>query len=219
MVDMIPSKKKLIIFDLDDTLISSNIDYQRLRKEVLFFLKNNNEIHLMKKPISELLKMLENENPEKASEALIKIKELENNYTDKAELIHKAELIPDILDNYGLLYAILTNNTRDSLNSYLKKSTFSFLKKFYILTRDEAKMKPDPDGILKIINHFKNKSVTKENTLYIGDSFIDANACLQAEIDFVHFLSREVDISLFSKKPVYTLKDWNNVRSFIEKIS
>ena len=30
--------KKLIIFDLDDTLIISHINYQRLREEVLKFL-------------------------------------------------------------------------------------------------------------------------------------------------------------------------------------
>ncbi|OLS20918.1 MAG: Phosphoglycolate phosphatase [Candidatus Heimdallarchaeota archaeon LC_3] len=210
--------KKLIIFDLDDTLIISHINYQRLREEVLKFLDIGSKDELMKKPISELLNILEAENPSDIIKALVKIKELENSYSNNAEIIELADTIPEILNNYDFFYAILTNNTRDSLKSYLNNPSFKFLKKFYILTRDEAKMKPDPEGIIKIIHKFKNQGIIKENSLYIGDSFIDANASFNAGINFVHFHSRDVDLSQFRIKPEIVLRTWKNFENFVVDI-
>lgn len=212
------SKKRLIIFDADDTLLTSHIDYQQLRLEVINLIEYEHKNSLIKKSISELLKILEDESPKKANEAINKIKELEAKFADKAEIIPFADSIHKTLDKYGLFYAILTNNTRASMSNYIKNPTFSFLNYFFILTRDEAKMKPNPDGIIKIIKNFKNHKIAKEETLYIGDSFIDANACYHAGIDFVHFHSRDVDLSQFIKKPSYTMKSWKNFETFLEKV-
>ena len=42
--------------------------------------------------------------------------------------------------------------------------------------------KPDPEGLLKALNHFKCE---KEEVLYVGDSYIDAKAAENGKIDFV----------------------------------
>ena len=117
---LFPSKKKLIIFDADDTLLISHINYNQLREEVIKLIENNNNSNLLRKPISELLKILEDESPKKANEAINKISELEAKFADKAEIIPFADSIHKILDKYGLFYAILTNNTRASMRNYLK---------------------------------------------------------------------------------------------------
>jgi haloacid dehalogenase superfamily, subfamily IA, variant 1 with third motif having Dx(3-4)D or Dx(3-4)E len=42
--------------------------------------------------------------------------------------------------------------------------------------------KPNPEGLINSVNHFK---YNKEDVLYVGDSYIDAEAAQNAEIDFV----------------------------------
>ena len=194
------SKIALIIFDLDDTLIHSNIDYDLMKQHV----KNlfNPDYKFKNNPtIKELLEILEN-NPDKINQAYALIEQIESDSAKTIELIPNADLLPPLLKQMNVNSAILTNNSRQSVEKYLTFEKFKFLKEMGpIITRnDVSTMKPDPAGINKIIEYF-SLNEKKSEVMYIGDSFIDADAAHYAGIRFLLVNSRKLDLSAFNFEP------------------
>ncbi|UCG89813.1 MAG: HAD hydrolase-like protein [Candidatus Heimdallarchaeota archaeon] len=208
---------KLLIFDLDDTLIHSNINYSEIRHQIaeLFPVPVSTEM-IMKTPILGLLKRLKRNFPDKFPEGYRRIDEAERKATKTATVIQGAEKIPLILKKHNLYSAIYTNNSKSTIELYLANPRFNFLKEFQILTREDFNNpKPDPEGLIAIIDRFQDKQITKENTAYIGDSYIDAITAHRANIKFVWFHSREIDRNLFPTPPYVTLTDWANFESIL----
>lgn len=203
-------KLKLLIFDLDDTLLHSNLDYSELRFQVaeLFSSPLPPEITL-KMPILELLKRLKHESQDKFIEGSCIIDEAERKAAKTATIISGAEKLPLLLKKYNLKSAIYTNNSKKTIGLYLTNPVFEFLKEFSILTRDDfSRPKPDPEGILSIIEGFQDNKISKRNTLYIGDSYLDAIAANRAGIMFIWFNSRGIDQKLFPSPPYAILTNW-----------
>ncbi len=210
---------KLIIFDLDDTLIHSNINYSEIRYQVaeLFTPPLSNEF-ILKTPILELLKKLREVNSEKYDEGYRRIDKAEKEAIKTATVIQGAERIPLFLEKYDMHSIIFTNNSRSTVDLYLTR--FSFLKEFEILTREDFNNpKPDPEGLIKIIERFDNESITRENAVYVGDSYIDAIAAYRANIRFVWFNSRDINPDLIPTLPYAILTDWSNFESILRKIT
>lgn len=210
-------KIKLLIFDLDDTLLHSNINYSEIRFQIseLFSTPLSDEI-LLKTPILELLRKLKHINPDKFAEGYQRIDNAEREATKTATVIPGAEKIPSIITKFKLHSTIYTNNSKHTINLYLANPIFNFLKEFQILTRDDFNNpKPDPEGLLSIIEGFHDKRITKGNTIYVGDSYIDAIAADKANIRFIWFNSRDIDQSLFPSPPYATLTDWSHFESIL----
>ena len=210
---------KLIIFDLDDTIIRSNLDYSGMRNKLLELFDPPLSEEYSNVPISKILEKIQALMPDKLQEGYKRIEKLEENGPANAEIISGAEDIPYVLKKFHISSAVLTNNTRTSIDKYIEK--FTFLKEFLIVTRDEAKMKPDPDGIQKIMDIFKRQDpgITKENVLYIGDSFIDAGTCYNAGIKFILFKSRQnVDSAVFPLIPLKVMTQWKQFESIIKEL-
>jgi phosphoglycolate phosphatase len=203
---------KLLIFDLDDTLLHSNINYTEIRFQIteLFSTPLPEEI-IAKTPILELLQKLKQEDLNKFNEGYQKVNETEREATKTATVIPGAEKIPLILEKYNLNSAIYTNNSRETIKLYLSNPVFEFLNEFSILTRDDFdRPKPDPEGIISIIDRYYEKQISKENTIYIGDSYIDAIAADRANVKFIWFNSRNIDPELFPSLPYATLTHWSD---------
>ena len=213
-------KIKLIIFDLDDTLIHSNINYSELRFQIADLFPNPLPKKIvLKTPILELLRKLKLEAQNKFIEGYRRIDEAEKAATTTATLISGAEKLPRILRKYNLVSAIYTNNSKGTIKLYLANPAFKFLKEFRILTREDfSRPKPHPEGILSIINEFHYKRILKENTLYIGDSYIDATAADRADIRFIWFKSRDIDQTLFASPPYAILTQWSDFESLLRRL-
>lgn len=208
---------KLTIFDLDDTLVSSNINYSQIRYSVAdCFVRPLPKDIIAKTPILQLLEKLKQENPERYPEGYRLVDEAEKTASQNARVITGADTIPPILKKYGIQSVIYTNNSKDTVASYLSKPRFHFLKTFQIFTRENfIQPKPNPEGLLSIIKGFKDKQITRGNTLYIGDSYIDAIAADRADIRFIWFNSRNIDQSLLPSPPYATLTDWLDFESIL----
>ncbi|MHA1968455.1 MAG: HAD family hydrolase [Candidatus Hodarchaeales archaeon] len=197
----IPIKK--IIFDLDDTLIHSNIDYNRIRSIIA---------QLFNPPIVEI--------EAKSTAILILLEKLRREHPDLYPIGKKRMIelkIPDILKKFNIESVIFTNNSIETLNLYLSKPRFKFLRGFKIFTRDDfSKPKPDPEGIFQILDKF---SFAPECTVYIGDSYIDSKAAYAAGIRFVHFSSREMNLNLFPVPPYSTITSWNEFEDLLTRNS
>lgn len=64
--------------------------------------------------------------------------------------------------------------------------------------------KPDPTGLNLMINRL---GVSKEEVLYVGDSYIDAETAKNAGVDFAGVLTGSTDKKTFSKYPNIMIKD------------
>ncbi|MFX0173482.1 MAG: HAD family hydrolase [Candidatus Hodarchaeota archaeon] len=208
---------KLLIFDLDDTLIKSNIDYSQIRREVVELFDNPiPEETIIKTPILKLLDRLKEVHPNKYPEGYKRVYETEREATEQANIIEGAEKIPALLKKHRILSAIYTNNSLNTVKLYLAKPGFKFLHRFQIHTREDfTNPKPDPEGLIKIISLFQKPEITRENTAYIGDSYIDAFAAHNANVKFIWFNSRDVDSSLFPAPPYAVLTNWENFENFL----
>lgn len=210
-------KIKLIIFDLDDTLIHSNINYFQIRYQIAeLFVPTLSDDFISKTPILELLEKLKRTYPDKFTEGYRRIDEAERRATMTATIIPGAQKLPLILKKSKIFSAIFTNNSRKTIQLYLANPKFYFLKEFQILTRDDFKNpKPNPEGLISIVEGFNIERITKDNTIYVGDSYIDAIAAYQANIRFIWFNSRDIDQNLFPTSPYATLTNWFNFESIL----
>lgn len=73
--------------------------------------------------------------------------------------------------------------------------------------------KPNPEGLLKSLDYFNCK---KEDVLYIGDSYIDAEAAQNGEIDFVGVTTGTTTQKEFEK--YNNVKIVNNLSSILELV-
>ncbi|MDR1705118.1 MAG: HAD-IA family hydrolase [Clostridiales bacterium] len=82
--------------------------------------------------------------------------------------------------------AIVTTKMRYRIEEILKKFKISHLVDFIVGFEDVEQAKPDPEGLIKAIEALGS---LKEETLYTGDSHIDAKAAAAAGIDFAAVLT------------------------------
>ncbi len=186
------SSIQLIVFDLDGTLIQSNIDYMGIRDEVRQLLEDlvpPDEYQIIKDTPTTILNLVE----------LVKTKDTQGGLFEKAWLIveeaervgyEEAKIDDDIhstlsklqLENFKI--AIFTNNSRKLTDYGMKKFELNQYTDVVITRDDVEEAKPNPEGLVKIMNHF-NKST--EQTIFIGDSWLDAETAQVAGVDFIYF--------------------------------
>lgn len=209
---------KMIIFDLDDTLIHSNIDYNKIRSFIAqLFNPPIAESEAKSTAITILLEKLRLKHPDLYTIGKKRMIEFEKAAADTATVMHGVEKIPGIMKKFNIESVIFTNNSVETLNLYLSKPRFKFLRGFRIFTREDfSNPKPDPEGIFHILDKY---SFPPEYTVYIGDSYIDSKAAYEAGIRFVHFFSREINLNLFPVPPYSTITSWNEFEDLLTKNS
>ncbi len=95
------------------------------------------------------------------------------------ELLKKLKFI-------GKKIAIITSKTKIGVDLVLNHFAWKDLIDFSVTADDVNIFKPDPEGVLKTIKHFK---IFTSNCVFIGDSEHDALAAKNANIDFLGVLT------------------------------
>ncbi|MDP2938555.1 MAG: HAD family hydrolase [Candidatus Omnitrophota bacterium] len=174
---------KLIIFDLDGTLIDA---YKAIAVSFNFTMQKLNlpqqSFHTIKKSVGwgdeGLLKpFVEKENLKKA--LLIYRRHHKESLKTKSRLFPFAKKVLEYLKKKKYILSVASNRPRKFSDIVLKSLK---IKKYfnYILCADQIKrLKPHPDIIYKIMKRF---SVKKEATLYVGDMTVDVEAGKRAMV-------------------------------------
>jgi len=179
---------KLVIFDLDGTLVNSDKTVIRILNTIREDLTLPS---LKSQDISFFLSL--------GGEEMIK-KIIGNDLDTKKYLeIFRQRYLDDSLDNENLFYgvidylnhlksksiqmAVFTNKPKDlTMKTLRRHKIHDFFN--YIVTSDDVEFKkPSPDGCHKII---KMSSILAENIIMIGDSELDKKAANSASINFLH---------------------------------
>ena len=82
--------------------------------------------------------------------------------------------------------AIATNRS-DTMDRLLAEFDLSNQFDLVVTAFDIPRPKPHPDGLLKILSHFK---IVPRQALYVGDSQVDAEAAAAAQIPFVAYRNK-----------------------------
>lgn len=173
-----------LIFDFDNTLIMSNIDFLGVRHRLIDLLQEAGALghsrdSLLSRALAEIIAQAAT--PSLADRMWEVVRAAEREGLAGATL---AVGVPEVLATLrarGYRLALLTNNSRESLIAPLQR--FGVARYFEVVsTRDDVTaLKPAPDGIRHILAAL---SPTRQ-AFMIGDAWIDAQAADRAGIRFI----------------------------------
>ena len=158
---------KGVIFDLDGTLVTSSLDFSKMRAEIgcphdcdiLEFIDRISCSHTK----------------EKANQTVLQ-HELEDAHS--AKMLPNGKLMLEQVVSLNLPMAIVTRNCREATSIKLKMNKIAISN---VLTREDAAPKPDPAGLLQIASEWQ---INSESILYVGDYIYDQKAAENARMQF-----------------------------------
>ncbi len=186
---------KAVIFDLDGTIATFNLDYKTVRSEVRGYLMKIGvpaSVITVNENIFEMLKKTElfMSNTGKPSAAIEKTREQALRIAEKYELeaATQTSLIPGAIETLkdlqkmGLKISLCTINSANSTDRILKR--FKLTQYFdAIITRNgTANYKPNPEHCSMAL---KSMGVSASETLIVGDSITDIQAAAEIKAESV----------------------------------
>ncbi len=177
----------IIVFDLDNTLIQSQIDFEGIRVELKRRVEKyglSNSSQFLDLPISRILSIIKEKfgpKSDKYKEAWQIVENFELQGMKQSTI--EPEVLPTLVKirDLGIKTAILTNNSRNATLKVLNNFDLNVFD--LIVSRDDIiEMKPSGLGLSHIINEFSG-SVSK--TIFIGDSYIDALCAQEVGVKFI----------------------------------
>ncbi len=199
---------RAIIFDLDNCLIRSTIDFKKIKLRLLQMLHEenpnventrlgNSDFDIQSLSIGQLLARIKRLSSTKHHQALKLVEEEELKGVTGATPMPCSQKILDFLKQFNLKIGLLTNNNHVNTSFALKK--FCWEEYFdHVITRDDVtEMKPSPEGLLRFLTSWKLKP---REILYVGDSWIDESAAAACDVNFVGIRRKWQPGSYHSKK-------------------
>ncbi|MEK6949855.1 MAG: histidinol-phosphate transaminase [Nanoarchaeota archaeon] len=213
----------LLIFDIDGVLVDTSKSYRvAIKKTVEHFTEKETSLQ----DVQALKNMGGYNNDWDASEALIKLK---GKTIGKQEIIDKfQEIYRELRDNEPWLLdkelleslsrrykmAVFTGRIREEAEYVLRKNNARKYFESIIAMEDVVKRKPNPEGILKIMNGSKD-------AYYFGDMVDDMRAAASANITGIGVLppqdkSKEMEELLIANGAKMVLDDINKITETIK---
>jgi phosphoglycolate phosphatase len=186
-----------LVFDLDNTLVHSQIDFPRLRRRMLdvtiahgLELEPRGAEPLVTAEIMEAARAITGRGS--ALELALWEIVLEEEQLGMAQASVEADTAHalEVLAGMGARLTVLTNNARPAALTALEK--FGLLDYFdFVLARDDVPaLKPSPEGLFEARRRLDGAS----RLAMIGDASIDGLAANRAAVPFIAFRPREADL-------------------------
>ncbi|MDX1451253.1 MAG: HAD family hydrolase [Oleiphilaceae bacterium] len=153
-----------VIFDLDGTLVSSQLDFATMRRELQCPANQDLLVYIEALP----------EQQQRQAMAVV--------HRHETEDAARSQALPGVarqlayLDSLGLPTAIVTRNSRSATTRKLNAAGLQFE---LVLTREDAPPKPDPSALLAVAEQW---SLPPQQCIYLGDFRYDLEAALAADM-------------------------------------
>lgn len=121
-----------------------------------------------------------------------------------AELLPGAETLLRRLKAHGHMLGIVTTKHRHQIVDILDKFDISGVFDVIIGSEDVEQKKPSPEGLSKAVDRL---GVEKSEVLYVGDSYIDAEAAKRAGVPFAAVLTGTTPRERFADYPAVAVAD------------
>ena len=171
---------KLVIFDLDETLLFIPVDWEKAKAEILELAKKRGIPADSSLGIAELSNSISSNSKIKSEiDAIWSRRELET--LDKKGIIAypKATAFLASLKKRGMRIAVCSNNCHSSIERALLLAGLPGFVDFIVGRDDVERPKPDPQMLLVAI---QRAGVSKEDSVFLGDSIRDIEAGRRAGI-------------------------------------
>lgn len=181
---------KGIIFDMDNTLLRSNIDFERMKSDIYEFLIQNHilstEFAIHEHTTSTLIEYV------RAIGIPTDIYESMMDRTSQHELIGMRgaglepgakQLLESIYEKYVLV--VITNNSLNAALEALENTEIAGFFELIIGREQMSALKPSPSGFHYVMNQLS--TIKPSEWISIGDSWIDGKAAHDAGIPFISY--------------------------------
>lgn len=183
--------KKLVVFDLDGTLVDSIYD---LGNAVNFALK---EYNLPLHPMSDYYTFVGNGMEDLVRKSLgdkggddelyLKVRKIFDSHynahsNDNTSAYDGISELLETLKSKGIKTAVLTNKDQEYVGAILDKCFPNHKFDLYYGQRQGVMRKPHPQAFELLLDELK---VAKDDCLYIGDSEVDVKTAFNAEVELV----------------------------------
>lgn len=165
-------KIKLIIFDMDGTIVDVPYDWKKIKSD----------LNTGGKPILPYIKGLKE--PEKTKKWKV-LEKYEQIATQRAELKDGIKDFLEFAQEQKIKTSLVTNNSRKNVVFLLEKFKLSF---DLVMSRESGLWKPSPDPFLEVLKRF---DFCNTECCVVGDSFFDILAAEAAGIDKVFILGNK----------------------------
>ena len=208
---------KGIIFDMDNTILRSNIDFKAMKHETFRYLVSTgifpNDLNLEQHTTATLIKAALETN-RMTSEMIDEMWEIPKQFEvagmENAELESGVlELLTRLQGRYCL--AVVTNNSDAAAETALRENQIWNYFDCVVGREKMGVLKPAPDGFHYLLNRFK--SIRAEEWLSVGDAWIDGKASVEAGIPFVAYNG---DIAKMTSMGVYPIAHIQDIREIIQ---
>jgi len=216
---------KAVVFDLDDTLVESTVNFPKFKglvidrivshgedradystNETIVAIINRYEARMrrdgvpnaeIKRRLAELDKIMDDVEMERVSETAA---------------YEGAQRLLKLLRESGIKIGVLTRGCGEYADAALSKTGLLDLVDALECRNSNTKPKPDPEAYLKLV---ADLSVSKEQTIFVGDHPLDAQCASNAGVPFIavrtgdvpeEILRRAGSVEVF--KDVGELADW-----------
>lgn len=181
-----------IIFDMDNTVLRSRIDFPAMKAAVADYLAAIGSlppnVDVRAHTTATLLALAAAEaglTPDGYEGAMRLCAEHERAGMADADLEEGAAELLEALRLRGLGLAIVTNNACEAAREALARTGILSYFELIVGREQMTAMKPHPSGYLAAKAHFAN--VPEQGWISVGDSWIDAKAACEAGVPFVHY--------------------------------
>ncbi len=218
---------KLVIFDLDGTLVTAEIDFKAMRQAIRDLLKSQGfpEQVLPMNSTQELLRSAFEYARTQGKSAIEISKIRDQAYAAAVELewegAKKAQLVPGVkytlaeLKKRKVLIAVLTNDNREVANYLLAKFELNDYVDCLITRDDAPHMKPATEGLELILNEL---NVSPYETIFVGDSTIDVMTANKRGIRCIGRLSKmRTEEELRKEGAIDVFSDLTPLISYLEE--
>jgi HAD superfamily hydrolase (TIGR01549 family) len=193
---------KAVIFDLDDTLVESTVNFPKFKRLVIERILSYGEKEADYNPgetVVAIIDRFEGRMAKKGvpeTEARRRLAELDK-IMDTVEMERVSETtayggaarLLDLLRMNGIKVGILTRGCQEYADSALARTRLTYLVDAVECRNSKTKAKPNPEAYLKLV---KAIGVRKEETVFVGDHPIDGQCAASAGVPFIGVLTGDV---------------------------
>lgn len=182
---------KLVIADLDGTLVDSRLDFAKMRAAAQ--IPANQDI----------LSYIDSLTSPKKEEVFSIIHQFELEGADIATPMPGTLAFCEWLEERKIPLAICTRNSKEVAMRAMQRCGLDY---DFICAREDAPPKPAPDGLRLILKYF---GVEPQKSIYIGDYLFDLEAAEAANIPFILFAQK--GLPNYAKRAQFVMNDFNKL--------